>query len=73
MDEFEVLLIGYFVLVEGKSGDVRRVGLVLIVPTKTVAAAFKPQRDRSRRDINHLRRYRACSTTGRNRYPNLSI
>src|ERR1700686_2597070 len=62
VDEFEILLIGYFVLVNGKSGDVRRVGLVLIVPTETVAAAFKPQRDRPRRDINHLRRYRASRT-----------
>jgi len=44
VDEFQILLIGYFVLVNGKSRDVRRVGLVLVVPTETVAAAFKPQR-----------------------------
>src|ERR1700674_4557947 len=40
VDEFEILLIGYFVLVNGKSGDVRRASIVLIVPTLTVADAF---------------------------------
>src|SRR5260370_19403578 len=73
VDEFEILLIGDFELVDGKSGDVRRVGLVLIIPAKTLAAAFKAHRDRSRWDIHHLRRDRACSTKGRNRYSHLSV
>src|SRR5260370_788708 len=73
VDEFEILLIGDFELVDGKSGDVRRVGLVLIIPAKTLAAAFKAHRDHSPRAIHHLLRDRACSTTGRKRYSYLSI
>src|ERR1700726_1733947 len=64
-DEFEILTIGYFVLINVERRSLDSVGLKLIVPPKSTTLARKAERNRAGRNLDAALMHRRRVYNGR--------